>query len=804
MKKIKNGERLFYCFNSNVIIGCTIHNIDDYIDIELDEVFKDEKRMKFQKSALGKWLFFEKSHTNLSTVELYPIYGDYGSERFKEINEIKSNPDTLKGIISSKIVPQYLKFFFQKIIGFKNTTSIYEKFVNEENTFISIAMDKISRMQRKGGRLRNKVWSNCIFIFHDNSVKPYEICESVLEEYKEKYPYLFIRSYVYFVFINALNDKQKFCDIGSLAPKTSEYKIWCFNSKYELKEETRRTNLFDIKLSDNEVIDDYVYLASPLDEMNRIQDTNSDVIDCVKAFTGELPIIDQTKELIDKICEELRENENAKILLEGPARSGKTIIAATLLHIYSDSKMLLMNSYFYKALIDGLRSLSTFTPEEVETLISSPKVDEAYKMDVEKILDNILKNLRYAKQSELHYIRRTSEYLIDNIEKFMLFDIDENEMPKFSFLINKLLDLREYLIKSTTDTDLFIKYGMDKLEKIKDEITEISDETEELKAFRKLIINALQELPKESAQRFFHHDLSESKGCWIQRGNPTMGKMWSEKYKPQLIICDEFQRLGVIKEIIGGNYTGANELDKFDEIKNIICNSKQLILTGDDFQKLNSKYDQGVERIKEVVREEGAKLIQLSIPHTVGVPSEIGLLIKYFTHSKNVDMREINTVWKAKKHFDIMFICNQNDRFVAEFDNDKSKKKHFAIPIDSTWIKNDISIVINTSFREPIEKVIKPRTFPYFCNEEIMRNYYLSAYELISREVESIYVHIPDFGELNTEQEKWFNYHLYVLFTRATRKLVVNFADKNVYKEMKEKVEVLNNDFITEMVELVD
>ena len=45
-------------------------------------------------------------------------------------------------------------------------------------------------------------------------------------------------------------------------------------------------------------------------------------------------------------------------------------------------------------------------------------------------------------------------------------------------------------------------------EKIKDEITEILDETEELKAFRKLIINALQELHKESAQRFFHCNLA--------------------------------------------------------------------------------------------------------------------------------------------------------------------------------------------------------------------------------------------------------------------------------------------------------
>ena len=67
----------------------------------------------------------------------------------------------------------------------------------------------------------------------------------------------------------------------------------------------------------------------------------------------------------------------------------------------------------------------------------------------------------------------------------------------------------------------------------------------------------------------------------------------------------------------------------------------------------------------------------------------------------------------------------------------------------------------------------------------------LSAYELISREVESVYLKIPwgidtrmlaaplDSGDT---QWSWVKRHLYVLMTRATRRLVIEVEDKGLFK----------------------
>ena len=51
-----------------------------------------------------------------------------------------------------------------------------------------------------------------------------------------------------------------------------------FNSKYEVKEETRRTNLFGITLDESEVVEDYIYLANTESELQRMKSANSDAI----------------------------------------------------------------------------------------------------------------------------------------------------------------------------------------------------------------------------------------------------------------------------------------------------------------------------------------------------------------------------------------------------------------------------------------------------------------------------------------------------------------------------------------------
>ena len=69
-----------------------------------------------------------------------------------------------------------------------------------------------------------------------------------------------------------------------------------------------------------------------------------------------------------------------------------------------------------------------------------------------------------------------------------------------------------------------------------------------------------------------------------------------------------------------------------------------------------------------------------------------------------------------------------------------------------------------------------------------MSNYLLSAYELISREVESLYVHVPKFKNKQPQHDEWYRKHLYVLFTRPTARLVVNFDVKEDYDQIKKLV----------------
>ena len=95
-------------------------------------------------------------------------------------------------------------------------------------------------------------------------------------------------------------------------------------------------------------------MADPRAELQRIQDANSDVIDAVKAFTGNLGLVKQTSDMLDDVEAALRK-PGARVLLEGPARSGKTIIAMSLLASDPSAKMLLMNWYFYDALRDAFK-----------------------------------------------------------------------------------------------------------------------------------------------------------------------------------------------------------------------------------------------------------------------------------------------------------------------------------------------------------------------------------------------------------------------------------------------------------------
>ena len=68
-----------------------------------------------------------------------------------------------------------------------------------------------------------------------------------------------------------------------------------------------------------------------------------------------------------------------------------------------------------------------------------------------------------------------------------------------------------------------------------------------------------------------------------------------------------------------GNY------DEFDEVAQILKHSEQSFFTGDNFQMLNSKYDQGIDRISKVIQEKELErfVIELSWKSSKMSPSAL-------------------------------------------------------------------------------------------------------------------------------------------------------------------------------------
>ncbi|MCL2746420.1 MAG: hypothetical protein FWE48_04975, partial [Coriobacteriia bacterium] len=137
-------------------------------------------------------------------------------------------------------------------------------------------------------------------------------------------------------------------------------------------------------------------------------------------------------------------------------------------------------------------------------------------------------------------------------------------------------------------------------------------------------------------------------------------------------------------------------------------------------------------------------------------------------------------------------------KLVDEFRFDRSTKKHYAIPMNSTFSKNApiISDEIETvdKFNNEEHKRLLEK-FPFFTNTQIMPSYAFSAYELISREVESIYLHVPSYISvedvlLSIHEDNWKKRHLYVLMTRATLNLVVNVESLQLFEYFKNTAKV--------------
>ncbi len=279
------------------------------------------------------------------------------------------------------------------------------------------------------------------------------------------------------------------------------------------------------------------------------------------------------------------------------------------------------------------------------------------------------------------------------------------------------------------------------------------------------------------SDRIFHHDLKhKGNGCWISGSEKKYLNMNISR-----LIVDEAQRLGTMDEArtFHGRY-----LSRLDSIKTIVdCDDHiQTIFFGDDSQMLNPKYDKGIHTIKEAIGENDYREYYFSSP--LGIPQELLRNIQFLLNFENSEPYALN-------NFSISVEKNSID-FINHYLNDGQTKKHLIVPIIGDIKMDDIEIGgIN------FKNLKSTNSSKYLFNSEIQNQYFLTAYSVISREIESVYIYIPKYIYLddkgiiqsfNGQSNSFLMKHLYTIMTRATMSLVICCEDEKLADYFNERI----------------
>lgn len=296
------------------------------------------------------------------------------------------------------------------------------------------------------------------------------------------------------------------------------------------------------------------------------------------------------------------------------------------------------------------------------------------------------------------------------------------------------------------------------------------------------------------SNRIYHHDIrpGRSYGCSTINGDRSNGWRKSFVFDLDFLIVDEAQRLSNLP----GNQGRIYYFPGFDELDLILKDTQTAILLGDDMQRLNPKYDNfGFKSIKSKLNNLSLDYYFYHFSETIGIPTHLVNSIKYILYNDERYKDHLNG-------FNISLTCNIGE-FVNEFKKENTNKKHFVyVPIPNVYNSYDDTLLsrYNLSFY-PIEEA-----GDYFLNSSIQNKYLFSTYEMISRELEVVYLYIPksvtysdNFGindsSYSFPQDFLLN-HLYVNMTRATKKLVIFTSDSSLLEYLNKQIAILNNESV--------
>lgn len=146
----------------------------------------------------------------------------------------------------------YQRFFFEEIclLDTGDRADFSCPLPGNELLHFSCVQDTVKRLTEETGRLSRFQWRNCVFVPVDARVPINEIYESTFDWLKEHYPSLFIRSYVYVVFIKVKGVGA--LDFGEtkqqIIPTKDDFQIYVWNTNYDIKREGK-TDLFNLESS---------------------------------------------------------------------------------------------------------------------------------------------------------------------------------------------------------------------------------------------------------------------------------------------------------------------------------------------------------------------------------------------------------------------------------------------------------------------------------------------------------------------------------------------------------------------------
>ena len=241
----------------------------------------------------------------------------------------------------------------------------------------------------------------------------------------------------------------------------------------------------------------------------------------------------------------------------------------------------------------------------------------------------------------------------------------------------------------------------------------------------------------------------------------------------QILIIDEAQRLNdiQIEQLVNNNNHNIN------------------VILGDNLQAINYKSDRGIEKIEKNIIEKKYDYTKYYFDYSIGLASNILYSIKYLIfndikfNNQNTNEYEIN-------------IFNNEREFIKKYINDSSYKKHMA----TVYMSNcDYDETITGFERWHVDRF---KHYPYFLNNYVKEKVMITTYELISRELDDIYIYLPDtisaddFGihYIIRNRDLYLLNQIYVLATRAKGEINIYCKNPTTYNYLiKRNQKIIKN-----------